>query len=997
MKGRKRLVTLIALSFTLAGTLTAAVACSGGDVYSFHNNQKPSGSNDFAGQLSVEIEGYSVKSGDWEKRETGELVSKKANSLVVSEDVKMTNGNGAIVATIDRPDADGDIGIVFGMDDDGMYRCWEDTEVSYYTLMVESGTGKLFLSKVDNGMFKWLTDGWWCSNNEAVEKGDSITVKIEKNFDTIYVYRYYLSETSDPATQEDGETGEWKLVFTHKDLTGALNGEQVGFRSGPVGTVFSGLAEDAEAELPERLTYAPKSGTVTVNGDTVISDSVCTVAVSAEKQLTNGNGTITATMKRVDGCDSSIIFGLDDMGEPRYYETYWSDKTMSNVFMNYYLLTLTGGKLAFAKITDDGWGWVNDFGKFINNDEIALGEEITVKIAKNGDSIYVYKVADNNGTPEDQFVFAYKDPKGVLRGNMVGFRSTGAGAEFRNLNVDATAVPEELKYAPKDGVVSIKDGTVTTLSDWTMAVSADQKLNGGNGTFTFELTRNASAESGVVFGLDDDKATRYFDDNGVSYYYLGFFDTDESGADGKLGIAKLTADGVWTWVSSWAEKWNGNDVVEIGGKVSLKVEKNGGTIVISKLVDEEYVTMFTYVDTTDNVLNGELIGFRSNKKGNVFANLIATDAVPKELAYGVKNETATISEDGNTVTMSAAWAVVASSNMHLRDGEGEFTFTMNRADSDSGAIFAFENNGRAHHGTENCYGVLTSGNVLWMTKWTGTSFSFAHQLENCNVVYADESVRTCDAGEDITLKVRKENNVIKVWKVVEGSDDILLITCTDNTGNVFFGNQIGFYSAVAESKFMNLNVTWVPDEKPLPYAVKSGEAKMSADGRVIVKSTATLIVSNDQKLTDGNGTFTFTMNRGIGDTGAIFGLDDGGLENYWEQGMSYYGVISSGDMIWLAKWVDGAFVWTHAAGSGCQVWLADDRTCLTGVDITLKVTKNGNNIKVYRVEEGKEDVLLIDCTDNSDSVFNGNQIGFKSNSSGSVLKSLVVEQPAEEN
>ena len=168
-------------------------------------------------------------------------------------------------------------------------------------------------------------------------------------------------------------------------------------------------------------------------------------------------------------------------------------------------------------------------------------------------------------------------------------------------NVSFKTVAGAFTTANGNGVFS----DFTTTASNSMAVCTNTTAPFLYGTISCDVITKTDTDTGIVFGLSDNGSSKYWEGNGINYYF--FF----LGRDGTAYLGK-TANGVWYVVKIVDYSFNASDVF------NLKVVFKGSAIYC-------FVNKDLFFDCREQApLKGTGFGVRSGAVGVKFTNLTVT-------------------------------------------------------------------------------------------------------------------------------------------------------------------------------------------------------------------------------------------------------------------------------------------------------------------------------------------------------------------------------------
>ncbi len=679
-----------------------------------------------------EVGDYVVRSGKLEAQDTL-FVSKEGQTLAVNKNGSFAEGT--LVAGI-KTVAGSDNGIVFGLTESAEELYWE-AGASYYFFFINLN-GDAYLGKVNAG---WTQ----CGNVTHIsdfDAGKTYTLKVEWKDGNI---KCYVDDA---------------LYIDYTDEV-PLSGTKYGFRASGTGVAYGEITVSAEIEEKEEV--AAPSDYHIASGSAQEKDGVITIlqpsTLLTHKTGSFAEGTISAKIKMSTLSDSGIIFGLNDNGLVNYWEPG----------VDYYEFFLTGWNGVYlAKINGTGanvWNELKSLPWGIQTDV-----EYTLKVEWKDGNIKCYV--------DDVLCIDYTDAN-PLTGIQYGYRAIGTGVEYGPITVSAEIAEKEEVTVPNDysiaaGNAQEQNGVITTLQPGTLLTHKTGSF--AEGTISATIKMSELSDSGIVFGLNDNGKTSYWED--VDYYE--FFLTGWGGAY----LAKVNGTGANVWNELKSLPWSIQPNVEY----TLKVEWKDGNI-------KCYVDDALCIDYTDaNPLTGTQYGYR---------------AIGAGVEYGPITVSAEIAEKGE-VTVPTDYKVAAGNAQEqngvittlqggtlLTHKTGSFAGGTLTADiktvagSDNGIVFGLNDNGKTGYWEDVSY-------YFFFINLNGDAY--LGKVDNgwfqCgNVTHIDGF----NVANTYTLKVEWNNGNIKCYV-----NDVLYIDYTDAAP--LTGTQYGYRAGGAGVAFHAISV-----------------------------------------------------------------------------------------------------------------------------------------------------------------------------------------------
>ena len=306
------------------------------------------------------------------------------------------------------------------------------------------------------------------------------------------------------------------------------------------------------------------------------------------------------------------------------------------------------------------------------------------------------------------------------------------------------------------------------------------------------------------------------------------------------------------------------------------------------------------------------------------------------------------------VTNTTDWMLAVTKERTFAEGTITAKIKMGTL-SDSGIVFGLTDNGLANYWESG-----VSYYEFFITGWNGV---YLAKIDNG---WNELKSLPCGMQPNVeyTLKVEWKDGNIRCYV-----DDVIYIDYTD--ANPLTGTKYGYRAIGNGVEYGPITTTDTVSEHivpPIDYNIVSGNAK-EADGKITSMMPNTLLTNKEGSFTDGTITATIKTVAGS-DSGIVFGLTDNGKANFWEdKDVSYYFffINVNGDA-YLAK-VGGEPAWQQC---GAVTHIADFNAANT---YTLKVVRNGNNIKCY-----VNDTLYVDFTD--EAALSGTKYGYRAQAAG---------------
>ena len=235
----------------------------------------------------------------------------------------------------------------------------------------------------------------------------------------------------------------------------------------------------------------------------------------------------------------------------------------------------------------------------------------------------------------------------------------------------------EIDLAVKGGAMDYVDGNYISTTANTIARIPGMEFT--HGTLSVDLLKSRAAEdSGVIFGLSDSDLDRYWEDDGVSYYF--FF----INVNGAAYLAK-SVNGAW---------------IQLGAVVNVTSLNEEDVYPISISMDNGLIKCFVggecMIKHEDkNPLTGTGVGYRLQESGTKISPVTLTDEVLVDefetADYAIT--AGEVSVDNGQYTTTANNTLAFAKDLVMEDNvKYSIEYTPNSA-HDGGLVFGLENNG----------------------------------------------------------------------------------------------------------------------------------------------------------------------------------------------------------------------------------------------------------------------------------------------------------------
>ena len=486
-------------------------------------------------------------------------------------------------------------------------------------------------------------------------------------------------------------------------------------------------------------------------------------------------------------------------------------------------------------------------------------------------------------------------------------------------NVTYNAV-YDLDLNVKNGNFTYADGKYTALKDNSLAISKTMTMS--NGTLSTTLTKSTGIEdSGIVFGVtySGEELNSYWEGEGVSYYY--FFVNVNNCAY----LAK-SDNGVWRQLGRVEGIINYNEESDYPLAVSFE---NG---YISCFVGDD--CLIKYQDS--NPLTGTGVGYRAQKEGTCYTDLVVSETVRKDTRDVIDGYTVAYGNaqlNGNTIKTTSGNTILVDENTRMADGKMYTTKFKPTVSQDAGIIIGLKDAGYR---------------TFWEESWTQMEYYFFF-INFGGILIVSKVGSTTDAGvwttvaDNNNIKDFDPNKTYELGVSVEGTTfkcyvDGMLVH-TYNTNRELAGNMLGFRAAIAGAEYSAFETKDTPTSESLEWYQRSGSFVKDETGALTSYCNGSLAWVNNRSLTTGSFQVDITASE-ASDTGIIFGNSDP-VATRWEERPYYFFFVNFGNDAILAGPVNG---WTTFATGGNVA----DKLNPYGTPNTLKVEiKENYNIVCY--------------------------------------------------
>ena len=483
----------------------------------------------------------------------------------------------------------------------------------------------------------------------------------------------------------------------------------------------------------------------------------------------------------------------------------------------------------------------------------------------------------------------------------------------------------DLDFKMKSGNFTY-DNQYVASSDNSLAVNKIVTM--ANGTLSTNMKKSTGAEdSGIIFGVtySGNELDSYWEGNGVSYYF--FFININNCAY----LAK-SDNGEWKQLGRVEQVLNYNEESEYPLSVSFE---NG---YISCFVGEE--CLIKYKDS--NPLTGTQVGFRAQKAGTTYTDLVVSETVKKDSRDVIEGQTiayGSADDNNGTFSTTAGNTILVDERLVAENGKRYTTNYKASVNQDAGIIVGLKDEGyrmfweEANTSMEYYFFFINSAGILILAKVGSTTNDgvWTTVADNNNIKDFDPS-KTYELGAEI------EDTVIKCY--VDG-----MLVHTYDTGRSLVGNMFGLRAAVAGAEFSPIEVKEVSGAENIEWYQRSGSFVKDDNGALTSYCDGSLAWATNREFTKGSIQVDVTASQ-ASDTGIVFGCSDP-VGARWEEKPYYFFFVNGGNIALLAGPVNG---WT--------------------------TFKDGGNVSQYMNPYGEANTFKVEVKDNFNIVcyVNGHEV-----------------------
>ena len=436
------------------------------------------------------------------------------------------------------------------------------------------------------------------------------------------------------------------------------------------------------------------------------------------------------------------------------------------------------------------------------------------------------------------------------------------------------------------------DNQYVASSDNSLAISKEVTM--ANGTLSTNMKKSTGAEdSGIVFGItyDNEELDSYWEGNGVSYYF--FFININNCAY----LAK-SDNGEWKQLGRVEQVLNYNEESEYPLSVSFE---DG---YISCFVGEE--CLIKYKDS--NPLTGTQVGFRAQKAGTTYTDLVVSETVKKDSRDVVSGYTVTNGaalEENGTIRTTVGNTILVDERLAAENGKRYTTNYKASVNQDAGIIVGLKDEGyrmfweEANTSMEYYFFFINNAGILILAKVGSTTNDGVW-----TTVADNNNIKDFDPNKTYELGAEIEDTVIKCY--VDG-----MLVHTYDTGRSLVGNMFGLRAAVAGAEFSPIEVKEVSGAENIEWYQRSGSFVKDDNGALTSYCDGSLAWATNREFTKGSIQVDVTASQ-ASDTGIVFGCSDP-VAARWEEKPYYFFFVNRDNIALLAGPVNG---WTTFKDGG---------------------------------------------------------------------------------
>ena len=332
--------------------------------------------------------------------------------------------------------------------------------------------------------------------------------------------------------------------------------------------------------------YNIASGKFTYNqeSDVYQSESSNALAVHKENEMRNGSYSADMYLEKIEG-DNGIIFQVKESDTGLFWEG-------TGVRYYFFFINLHGEAL-LAKTNNGLWTHIKNV-----SCSVKIKDWNNLKVVVNGSQITCFV----NGIKVIEHSEALYSTIGV------GLRAGVAGVKYKNIlvsdSIDTTETGPVIEgYKRVNGFFDYANNEKTLIKATACAPGAmlvKDNLSMYNGTIKLNLKSSIKADNGLVFRINDNGKSTYWED-GVSYYFF-FISLHGTAYLGRVNNG---------WANIGESPINNYDVNK---EYELKVVMNGNNI-------KCYIDDTLYINVNDSLVQGTKCGIRAGSTSALFSLL----------------------------------------------------------------------------------------------------------------------------------------------------------------------------------------------------------------------------------------------------------------------------------------------------------------------------------------------------------------------------------------
>ena len=450
----------------------------------------------------------------------------------------------------------------------------------------------------------------------------------------------------------------------------------------------------------------------------------------------------------------------------------------------------------------------------------------------------------------------------------------------------------ELDYSIKHGEFKWTNGKYVANTNDSIAISKDLRMS--NGTLSTNMKKSTGSEdSGIIFGVTyaNGELERHWEGEGVSYYF--FFVNVNNCAY----LAK-SDNGAWKQLGK---------VPAISGYIA----ENEYPLSVS--FEDGFITCFVgetcvikYKDY--NPLTGTQVGYRAQKAGTTYTDLVVSDTVKKDNkdvipGYTITNGAAVV--DGEKIRTTSSATIALDENVRTENGKRYTTSFRPVVRQDAGIVVGVKDEGyrmfweEAWTSMEYYFFFINFDGILILSKVGSTT-----DVGIWTTVQDNNNIKDFDPNKLYELGVEVENTIIKCY--VDG-----MLVLQHDTGRTLTGNMLGLRAATAGAEYTRFAVKDVPSTDSIEWYQRSGSFVKGENDALTTYCDGSLAWAMNKPVSTGSIQVDITASQSS-DTGIIFGCSDPVVAR-WEERPYYFFFVNGGNDALLAGPVNG---WTTFGNGG---------------------------------------------------------------------------------